>query len=505
MTDTPSHVIGESRTIVQYRWLVLVIVSLGMFVVELDTTVVNIALPSIQHALKFSDASLQWVINAYLLCFGGFLLLAGRLSDRVGGKRMFLAGMLAFGVGSAMNALTPSAAVLVIGRALQGLGGATLMPTTLSTINTTFTDPDERSRALGVWTAIQVGSVALGLILGGVITSELSWRWIFTINIPIAIVAFLGAVQFVPDLRAKARDSGFDLAGAVTITAGLGLVVYALSAAPGWGWGAGSTVGLLVAGAVLVLGFVLIEWRTRRPMVPLGIFRIRPLAAGNIGFLFTSAGMYGMFFFSSLYVQDVLGYSALRSGVALLPLTMGVLVGAGGSQPLIKLLKVRVVALIGLAVGVIGVLLLTRITVGGAYATGFLPGLFVAAVGLGLAMVPFTMMATSGVPESDNGLASGLYTATSYTGGAVGLAVLSTIAAGRTAHLLHGAVSASMPARLAALVGGYHYAFVTAAILLGGAAVLIVGWLRRKDVAAIGRPVQDDDHPNTREPEDSAQ
>lgn len=493
MTGTSSQTCPGERTIVRHRWLVLVVVSLGMFVIELDTTVVNIALPSIQHALRFSNSSLQWVINAYLLCFGGFLLLSGRLSDRVGGKRMFLAGILAFGAGSAMNAVTPSAAVLVVGRALQGLGGATLMPTTLSTVNTTFTDPDERSRALGVWTAIQTGSVALGLILGGVITSELSWRWIFTINIPIAIAAFLGAVQFVPDLRAKAQDSGFDLAGAVTITAGLGLVVYALSVAPGWGWGAGGTVGLLVAGAVLVLGFVLIERRIRRPMVPLGIFRIRPLAAGNIGFLFASAGMYGMFFFSSLYVQDVLGYSALRSGVALLPLTVGVLVGAGGSQPLIKLLKIRAVAVIGLAVGVIGALLLTRITVGGAYATGFLPGLFVIAVGLGLAMVPFTMMATSGVPESDAGLASGLYTATSYTGGAVGLAVLSTIAASRTAGLLHGAGS-STPARLAALAGGYRYAFVAAAILLGAAAVLVVGWLRRKDMAAIGQSMQDGDH-----------
>lgn len=211
-------------------------------------------------------------------------------------------------------------------------------------------------------------------------------------------------------------------------------------------------------------------------------------------FLFASAGMYGMFFFSSLYVQDVLGYSALRSGVALLPLTVGVLIGAGGSQPLIKLLKVRVVAVIGLVVGVVGALLLTRITVGGAYTTGFLPGLFVIAVGLGLALVPFTMMATSGVPEADSGLASGLYTATSYTGGAVGLAVLSTIAATRTAHVLHGAAFRSTHDRLSALVGGYHYAFVTAAVLLGTGAVLIVGWLRREDVAAIGKPAHDAEH-----------
>jgi EmrB/QacA subfamily drug resistance transporter len=503
MTDTSLQAASGEGTVVRYRWLVLVIVSLGMFVIELDTTVVNIALPSIQHALKFSGASLQWVINAYLLCFGGFLLLAGRLSDRVGGKRMFLAGILAFGVGSAMNAATPSAAVLVIGRALQGLGGATLMPTTLSTVNTTFTDPTERSRALGVWTAIQTGSVALGLILGGVITSELSWRWIFTINIPIAIVAFLGAVQFVPDLRGKAEDSGFDLVGAVTITAGLGLATYALSNAPAWGWGAGRTVGVLVAAAVLVLGFILIEWRVRRPMVPLRIFRSRSLAVGNAGFLFTSAGMYGMFFFSSLYIQEVLGYSALRSGVALLPLTVGVVVGAGGSQPLMKLLKARMVALIGLAVGVIGALLLTRITVGGAYATEFLPGLCVIAIGLGLAMVPFTVMATSGVPESDAGLASGVYTAASYTGGAIGLAVLSTIAASRTAHLLGGSASPTTHARLVALVSGYHVAFVTAAILLGAAALLVAGWLRQKDVAVIGQSRPADNSPDTTETEDS--
>lgn len=486
ISRTPSPIGTDGRPITAHRWLALSIVSLGMFVIELDTTVVSIALPSIQHALGFSAGSLQWVINGYLLCFGGFLLLTGRLTDRLGGKRMFLAGIAAFGAGSAMNVLASSAAVLVLGRALQGLGGATLMPATLATVNLAFTDPDERGRALSVWASIQAGSVAIGLILGGVITSELSWRWIFTINIPVAIAAFLGALRFVPDLRAAARDRAFDVAGAVTITAGLALVIWALSSGPASGWSSGRTVGSLIAGTGLIVIFTLIERRAAVPMVPLTIFRIRPVAAGNIGFLLTSAGMYGLFFFSSLYLQDVRDYSPLRSGLELLPLTVGVLAGAAASQPLRKLLNTRAVAVTGLVIGVAGATLLTRLTVGGGYLTGLLPGLFVTAAGLGLAMVPLTTMATSGVPDSEAGLASGLYTAASYTGGAVGLAALSAVAASRTADLAGPAAASARVANLTALVGGYHNAFVVAAILLAAAAVPVLIWVRRGDLAAAG-------------------
>jgi len=469
------------------RWLVLTLVSLGFLIVELDITIVNVALPSIQEDLGFSGSDLHWVVNAYLLLFGGFVLVAGRAADLVGRKPMFIAGIAVFGLGSAVSAVAPSAIPLVVGRALQGLGGAALAPTGLSLLTTTFTDPDERTRALAVWTFILTGSVAVGLALGGVITDALSWRWIFLINLPVVALLLLAAPRHLPRSVAK-RGSGIDPAGAVLATAGPALVVYGLATVPDRGWDSGHTAGFLAAGAVALATLVLVERRVHSPLIRLEIFRIRSVSVGNLSFLLTSSGMFGAYFFGTLYVQRVLGYDPLPAGLALLPLAAGILGGVTAAEPLSRRFDIRAVASAGLGIGVIGTVLLTRISADGSYAWPFLPGLVLLSLGIGLTIVTLTFLATAGVPEEDAGLASGLYTAFSYGGGALGLAILSTIAASRTAALL----AETPDAGHAALVGGYRSAYLTVAILLGAAALLILILLRPRHLAALRTSMADD-------------
>jgi EmrB/QacA subfamily drug resistance transporter len=467
------------------RWLVLAIVSLAQFMVVLDTTIVNVALPSIQRGLHFSPSDLQWVVNAYLLFFGGFLLLGGRAGDLLGRKRLFLAGVLTFALGSAVNGAAPSSGVLIAGRAVQGLGGAMLSPAALSTVTTTFTDGQGRTRALGVWSAISAGSGAIGLILGGVLTQSLSWRWIFFVNVPVAALAVLAALRFVPESRAELRHRTFDLAGAVSVTAGLVLLTYTLVNAQAWGWASGRTLGSFAASAALLAAFTLIEARSRFPLVRLSIFRIRSLAVGDASMFLTASGLFAMFFFTSLYLQGILGYSPIRTGLALLPLAAGIVVGAGVAQQLIGRLGVRLVGAGGLAMAGAGMALLTGISVQSAYATGFLPGLVVFSLGMGLAFVPLTLLGTSGVEARDAGLASGLFNTMSQIGGALGLAVFSTVAASRTAAILAQPGQGTPYAHLSALVSGFQVAYVAAAVLLGVSAVLLLVGLRRRDEVAV--------------------
>ncbi len=470
------------------RWLVLAIVALAQFMVVLDTTIVNVALPSIQRGLHFTATDLQWVINAYLLSFGGFLLLGGRAGDLLGRRRLFLAGVVTFSVGSMVSGVAPTSGLFVVGRALQGLGGAMLSPAALSTLTTTFTDRRERTRALGVWSAISAGSGAIGLLLGGVLTDALSWRWIFFINVPVGLAALVAALRFVPESRGEARHRTFDIAGAISVTAGLMVLTYALVNAQSWGWGSARSLGLFVASAALLGGFVIIESRSRFPLVRLDIFRIRSLAVGDLSFFLTASGLFAMFFFTSLYVQDVLGYSPFKSGLALLPLTVGILTGAAVAQQLIRRVGVRLVGSGGLAIAAGGMLLLTGISVHGAYATDFLPGLLVLSLGMGIAFVPITLLSTSGVRAEDAGLASGLYNTVSQVGGALGLAVLSTAAASRTSSILRGPGQSTPYAHLSALVSGFHVAYVAAAVLLALAALVMAGLLRSRDLEAIEGP-----------------
>src|SRR5215211_1375107 len=305
------------------RWLVLVIVCLAQFMVILDATVVNVALPSIQVDLGFSRADLQWVINAYTLTFGGFLLLGGRAGDLFGRRRLFLAGVALFSTASLLCGLATSETWLVVARGLQGLGGALVSPAALSIITTTFAEGEDRTKALGVWSAIAAGGGAFGLLLGGVLTDTLSWEWIFFVNVPIGIATAMLALRYVPESHAQAEERGVDLPGAITVTSGLVVLVYAIVKAEDFGWGSARTIGLAAIAFALLAAFVVIERRTSAPLIRLGIFRVRSLAGANTVLLLVVGGLFAFFFFASLYVQQILGCSPLEAGLAFLPVTAG--------------------------------------------------------------------------------------------------------------------------------------------------------------------------------------
>jgi EmrB/QacA subfamily drug resistance transporter len=470
---TPAHATN--------RWLILVIACLAQFMVVLDATVVNVALPSIQRGLHFSPSSLQWVVNAYTLIFGGFLLLGGRAGDLVGRKRLFLIGTGLFTAASLLNGVAQSSTMLIAGRGLQGLGGALLSPAALSIITTTFTEQSERTKALGVWSAIAAGGGAVGLILGGALTQLASWEWIFFVNVPVGIATVLATLRFVPESRAELGHRAFDLAGAVTVTGGLVVLVYAIVKAQTYGWGSARTLGLIAAALALLAAFLVIEQRSVAPLIRLSVFRVRTLAAANSVLLLVASGLFGMFFFASLYVQEILGYTPLHAGLAFLPVTGGIAVGAGLAQQLIRRFGLRNVAVVGIVLGTIGLAFLARVPVHGTYAADLLPGLVPMSIGLGLTFVPITLLATGGVTGDDAGLASGLFNTAQQVGGALGLAILSTLAASRTSDLLgsgHGSVSAA--AAVAARVSGYHVAFIAAAIMLGTGAVILATVVRRR-------------------------
>ncbi len=460
------------------RWVTLVLVCLAQFMVILDATIVNVALPTIQRELAFSQTSLQWVINSYTLMFGGFLLLGGRAADIVGRKRIFIAGVLLFSVASLLNGLSTSSEMLVIFRGLQGLGGALVSPAALSIITTTFEEGPDRTKALGVWSAIAAGGGAFGLLLGGILTESLSWEWIFFVNVPIGVVTAVLSARLIPESRAE-RTGAFDVLGAVAVTAGLIVLVYAIVKAQAFGWGSARTLGLAAVAVALLAAFLVVERRIPGPLVRLSIFRIRSLAVANGVLLLVAGGLFAMFFFASLYVQGILGFSPLKAGLAFLPVTAGIVVGAGVAQLLTRLVGVRVTAIGGMAVAAVGLYLLSGTPVDGTYAADLLPGLLVMSFGMGNTFVPITLIATTNVETRDAGLASGLFNTSQQIGGALGLAVLSTLAADKTVDV--------EPAlgHAAALVEGFQVAFTAAAILVAVGAVLLAVLLRRQDVANV--------------------
>jgi EmrB/QacA subfamily drug resistance transporter len=468
------------------RWLILVIACLAQFMVVLDATVVNVALPSIQRGLHFSPASLQWVVNAYTLMFGGFLLLGGRAGDLLGRKRLFMVGVALFSAASLLNGLAQSSTMLIVGRGIQGLGGAMLSPAALSIITTTFTEQGERARALGVWSAIAAGGGAVGLIMGGVLTQVASWPWIFIVNVPVGVLTLIATLRVIPESRADLEHRSFDLGGAITVTGGLVVLVYAIVKAQAYGWGSARTLGLIAVALALLAAFVLIEQRSAAPLVRLSIFRIRTLSVANAVLLLVASGLFGMFFFASLYVQEILGYSPLHAGLAFLPVTGGIAVGAGLAQQLIRRFGVRNVGVLGITLATVGMGLLARIPVHGTYAGDLLPGLLPMSIGMGLAFVPITLLATGGVTGNDSGLASGLFNTSQQVGGALGLAILSTLAASKTTSVLNGLHgSATAAASVAARVSGYHVAFTAAAIMLGAGAVILAFGLRRRHLEGL--------------------
>ena len=468
-------------------WLVLVLVCMAQFMVILDATIVNVALPSIQTDLKMSDSDLQWIVNAYTLMFGGFLLLGGRAGDLAGRKKVFLVGLVVFTTASLLNGLAPSSEVLIIFRGLQGLGAALIAPAALSIITATFAEGAERTKAMGVWAAIAVGGGAVGLVLGGALTEYLSWPWIFFVNVPVGIVAFILSLRLVPESRDEsAQGKGFDFGGAISITSGLILLVYAIVRSAEKGWGSGEVLGLLAASAVLIAIFVAIEMRHKAPLVDLAIFSVRTIRGANIAMLLVASGLFAMFFFNTLYTQTVLGYSPLQAGLAFIPFTAGIIVGSVLSQVLIPSIGARDVPVIGLVLATLGMLAFLRLDVGGSYWTDLLPGILLCSIGMGLVFVPVTLIATSGVPAEEAGLASGLFNTSQQIGGALGLAILSTLAASKTEDVIKSLGGAPDPGDTAhALVEGFHVAYIGSAILLAAAAIVLVLMLKRSDVAAV--------------------
>jgi EmrB/QacA subfamily drug resistance transporter len=468
-------------------WLVLVLVCMAQFMVILDATIVNVALPSIQADLEMSDSDLQWIVNAYALVFGGFLLLGGRAGDLMGRKRIFLIGVVVFTVASLLNGLAPSSEFLIVFRGLQGLGAALIAPAALSIITTTFAEGAERAKAMGVWAAIAVGGGAVGLVLGGILTDALSWPWIFFVNVPVGIAVFFASLRFVPESKDERQHKAFDVAGAVTVTAGLLILVYAIVKAQEKGWGSLHTLGVGGLALALLAAFVVIERRSIEPLVRLSIFRVRTIRAANVVMFCVAAGLFAMFYFNTLYLQRVLDYSALKAGLAFLPFTAGIIVGAGLSQRFLPRIGAREVPLIGISMAVVGLLLFLRLQPDGTYLTDLLPGILLMSIGMGLTFVPITLIATSGVPNDDAGLASGLYNTSQQIGGALGLAILSTLSVNAADDTLAGLGREPQAADEAqALVDGFHVAYLGSALLVGLGGVLLLLLLKPADVVAVG-------------------
>jgi EmrB/QacA subfamily drug resistance transporter len=456
-------------------WVVLVIICFAQFMVVLDATIVNVALPHIKSSLGFhSDTSLQWVINAYTLVFGGFLLLGGRAGDLLGRKRLFLIGVVIFTVASLLDGISTSSGELIGFRALQGLGAALISPAALSIISTTFAEGKERARALGVWAAIAIGGSAVGLVLGGALTQSFSWRWIFFVNVPVGILTFLAALRIVPESKDEHAHQGYDIAGAVTVTGGVLSLVYAIVSSSSHGWGSAQTIGFFILAIALLAAFIAIELRAEEPLVRLSIFRIRSLATANLTMFLAFSGIFATFFFNTLYIQNVLGFGPLKAGLAFLPFSGGVMISAGIASGFAPRIGVRPVAIAGMILTILGLLFFARVPVHGSYAADVLPGMLLSSLGMGAVFMTTTLVATTGLDDEDQGLASGLFNTSQQVGGALGLAILSTIAAGQT----HGLGSAAQ-------VHGFHYAFLGAAGFVAGGLVLFVALLRKRHVARI--------------------
>ena len=454
------------ETNAQKRWLALYILCLGDIMIVLDSTIVNVALPSIRADLGFSQASLAWVVNAYILTFGGFLLLGGRLGDLYGQRRLFLIGIVLFTCASLACGLAGSQEFLIGARAVQGLGGAIVSVVVLSLIMIMFTEPAERAKAMGVVGFVLSGGGTAGVLLGGILTDALSWHWIFLVNIPVGVAVFALCVILLPaDGKPAGEGRSLDIAGAVTVTAALMLATYAIVNGNETGWTSGETLGLLAGAAVLLAVFLVIESRVRSPLMPLGLFRFRNLSTANAVGVLMAGAMFGWFFFSALYLQQVLGYSPLEVGLAFLPSTL--VWGASSlvlSDKLIVRYGIKVPMIAGLLLFVIGLLLFARAPLDGSFALDVLPGMLLLGFAGGITFNPILMAAMGDVAPTEAGLASGIVNTAFMMGGALGLAVLASLAASRTDSGL-----ASGDAAAAALNSGFHAAF------LGGAAFAVVG------------------------------
>ena len=475
------------------KWIVLTLVCMAEFMVVLDATVVNVALPSIERGLHFSMGDLQWIVNVYTLTFGGFLLLWGRAGDVVGRRQVFLLGLAIFTLASIFNGFATSSGMLIVGRAIQGLGGALTTPAALAIIVGAFAEGADRSRALGVWAGITAIGGAIGLLVGGALTQAISWRWAFFINGPIGVIVWLLAARLVATFKSQ-KAHGVDVLGAFTVTAGLMALVYALAlvSQPGSGgqpngWTAPPV--LIWGGLVIVLlaAFVLIESRSQAPIVPLSTFRIRSIAGANLAMLLISGGAFAMLYFLTLDLQQVMGFTPFKAGLAFLPLAVSILLGAGLASQLVRWIDPRILACVGLVLAAVGFLALTRTDVDSGYADTILLPLVLHSVGISLALVPLTLIATTNVDAGDAGRASGLLNTSQRVGGSLGLAVLATLATARASSDARGhpRLGTGWPVDPAALVSGFHTAYVGGAVLVLMAAMIVAVFIRGQEVATM--------------------
>ena len=456
------------------RWMALAAIVAAQFMVVLDVAIVNVALPSIKTDLHFTQESLQWVITAYSILFGGVLLLGGRLADVLGRRRLFVAGLALFTVSSLLDGLAWSEGSLIAFRSLQGLGAALLSPAALSILTTTFREGRERNLALGIWGAASGSGGAAGVLLGGALTSGLSWSWIFFVNVPVGVVVIALSPFLLSESHAGLRHRHFDFSGAASITGGLMLLVYAMTRATQHGWGTGATIGLLAAAAVLIAGFFVIESRSKAPLLPLRIFRLRTLSASNVSGLLMGAAIFSQFFLLTLYMQEVLHYSALETGVAYIGLTLTVIAFSAVAQALVTRIGVRLVLPVGLALSTVALVLFAQLPVHGRYFADLFPGFIVSGLGLALAFVPMSIGALTGVRSTDAGIASGLINTNQQIGGAIGVAAATTIATSFTSRYVDAHAGASALGA-AALTHGFQIAFyVLAALAAAGALVAVV-------------------------------
>jgi EmrB/QacA subfamily drug resistance transporter len=418
------------------RWKALAVLGVAYLMVVLDVSIVNVALPSIQTELNFAPEDLQWVVSGYALTFGGFLLLGGRVGDLLGRRWLFMVGLAAFALFSLACGLATSSGMLIAFRALQGMAGAILSPSVFSIVSVTFREGSERNKALGILGAIAGSGAAIGVLAGGILTEYAGWEWIFFVNVPIGLGALALVPRYVRESHAEGMMRYFDTAGAVTVTASLMLLVYGLTQTTNVGWGSARTIGVLLASAMLMAAFIVIEMRSRSPLVPLGFFRRRtPTGANIIGFGLGTM-VFGMFFLLSLYMQQVLGFSALKTGVGYLAVALTAVVASGVAQALVTKVGVKPVLAVGMLLLGGGLMLFTQVSVDGTYLADLLPGFLLIGVGLGFAFVPVSIAALAGVTGKDAGLASGLINTSQQIGGALGLAILTTVATTRTENLL---------------------------------------------------------------------
>jgi EmrB/QacA subfamily drug resistance transporter len=468
------------------RWRALALVGAAYLMTVLDVTIVNIALPTIGEKLNFSQDNLQWIITAYAITFGGLLMLGGRAADLLGRRSVFLAGLGLFTLASLLCGLASSESFLIVMRAVQGVGGAIVAPSALSIVSQAFPEGKERNQALGIWGALGGSGAAIGVLLGGVLVKGLGWEWIFFVNVPIGILVLALTPFVIRESRVADAVRSFDPLGALAITGGMVLVVYSISKAPSSGWGSGSTIGLLALGAALLVAFVFVERRVANPLVPLRIFRLRTVSGANVVGLLLGAIVFSSTFLLTLYVQQVLHYSALKTGITFLAMAATAIVAAGAAEALIRPLGTKVVLSVGMVLYAAALLYYTQIDVGGTYLGDLLPGYLLTGLAMGFGFVPLSIVALSGVSERDYGLASGLINTAQNIGGAIGLAVIATLFATRLEHQLSTLLSHGTPPAQAlptAMVSGFKLGFLVLAIVAFAALAATLVALRGVDVS----------------------